>query len=714
MPQLPPSTEKQRRDGLCWAGLTALVLVLGAPILAGGALYYGDITVQFMPWRTVVAEGLRAGRLPLWDDALFGGATLVGNPQAAMFYPWHWLAAAFSPALALGLGYLLHLWLGLAGGWLLGRELGWRRSTAFAWACIYGLNGALVVRHQFPSLAYTIAWLPWLLWAAARLWRRPSPGRGLAWAGLVALQWLAGHAQMSLLMLAIVGVWCLTRRANGPMVPRWGWLLGGGALGGLLAAVQLLPTAQEVLLSERTSYELADVARFFLTAPALALGLQPRALGAPDALCGWLGRGPYWEALWYSGLATWPLALGALGQRGAWRWALLGGLGLVLALGPLTVVYPVLLIVCPPLKLFRDPARFTYVTIIALAFLAARGLERPAPAARGWAWGLAAASLAAAIVALLLTPAAWQAALEPLAVAKGGEVPADPRPLLRAWRGEMVGGWLVAAAGLALVALLLSRPRRWTRAVLVGLLAVDLVWRALPLNPIAPRADFAGDARPAQLAAARGPVLFMGTAVQSYDRWFPQSWQPPVDLRGARAAALPNSTQGTGTRLVHGYDPLAPADVMGWVEEVWTWPAAQREAVLAPLGVAGEWDAERYRPYRAAAPETRMVGLDGALYGPPVVVAPTPARRVYDLPAGAALTIETLHRAAPGWRAAGARLAPGAVPVQARLEVAAADTPRRVRTWYAPTAYRLGLFLTLLALGGVAAGLAPRPRRRLA
>ena len=46
-----------------------------------------DAVGQYWPWRTLLAEGLHRGLLPLWNPCQFAGYAFVGNGQSALFYP---------------------------------------------------------------------------------------------------------------------------------------------------------------------------------------------------------------------------------------------------------------------------------------------------------------------------------------------------------------------------------------------------------------------------------------------------------------------------------------------------------------------------------------------------------------------------------------------------------------------------------------------------
>ncbi|MBI5834795.1 MAG: hypothetical protein HZB16_21045 [Armatimonadetes bacterium] len=680
--------------------MTLAVCLVAAPIFAGNTLYYGDITVQFVPWRTFARQHLLAGHLPLWLDGLFAGMPFVGNCQSAVFYPFHWLTLPLAPATTIAVGYLLHLWLGVAGGYLLGRRLGHRRAAAVLLGLVYGLSGYVVSKQQFPSLAYTIAWLPWLLYAGARLWREPGARSMLVLAGITGLQWLTGHAQMSFLQLCLLAAWLLFQRGSGSAARRWGLAWAGVLLGTALGAVQIAPTLELLSLSQRTSFSFHDVARFYLPPWQLLMTLSPQLYGAPHAWLPYLGFGPYWEGLWYVGLPTLPLAAAATARHGGrWFWLLVGALGLILALGPGTPVYGWLYQVVPPVRLFRDPARFTLYTVVALSLLAAAGLDGDARVARAWALGLL-----VVLAAMLLT-----VSLASAGTIKGwllGVIEIQPLKRLdqvdavaRAWQGWMTLVLLQAVAWCGATVLVLRWPAQRRRPALVVLIGLDLVFHAAPVNPTAPAAGFARDVRPAEVRNLTGPIAFAESGESSYTVFHNYARVPKPDIEGSRRTLMPDVTIGTSTRQITGYDPLAPAAAYRWMgaQMARHWPA--RPAALAAVGVVGEWTGRRLLPYPNVAPEVRLAGTHEAVANGWT----TSQRRWLTIAAGAAAEVDVLQTRLPGWRATGAAFGPSPEPVTTRLRVPPADAARQVRLTYAPTSFAVGCFASLLAMALFAA-----------
>ena len=673
-----------RRDLLAHLCLAAAIAVLAWPLLGGRVLYYGDLTLQFIPWRTFARAELLHGRLPLWLPDTYLGLPFLGNDQSAVLYPWHWLCLPFSPARQIALGCLVHLQLAASGMYCFARARGRSRRAALIAGLALGLGGFCVSKQQFPSLADTIAWLPWLAWSAQQVTARPGLRGMLPAVLVVGLQWLAGHAQMSVMGLGLVTGWQVFRPAGRGARGRWLAAVGWGTA---LAAAQLLPTFELLGWSARTGFSLADAARFNVPPWQLLQLALPACFGHPAGPLPYFGVGPFWETTWYVGLVALPLACaGAVRHR---AWFVVAFASVVLAFGIYSPVYPLVVKLLPALAMFRDPARFTLYASFALALLAADGYDEQGGVARRAAGVLAGVAVLGWLCTLALPTSLWQAAAEWLLAQSPSKSVGDVALLAAGWRSELGTQLLLAAVVTGLVAGLLGGE---ARKLLPGLLAVELIAHGLGLNPSLPAAVFATDPRP---EAIRDQALI---------------WVPPADLEAvathcfnlahypspprvaeARASLAGNVLLGTGTRQVAGYDPLRPAAMLAWIEGLEALPVAERRDRLAAFGCAGEWSAGQWTPSLEARSAVRRGSTDGS------ATWLSPQRVVIRAAAGSD-ALEWTHDALPGWQSDSAlelqREAPG---VQLR---GAGDGPDTVRLWYAPSCVRSGFFVSLLALGG--------------
>jgi hypothetical protein len=252
-----------------WLAATAfsclLTGLLWPELFQGGGLIGGDIYPYFLPQKQLLAEEFAAGRLPLWHDRTALGYPLLAESQAAVFYPPTQVLYRITDAhTAFHISFLLHYILAGLFSWRFFRSQHLSQPGALLAALIY-------VCSWFParaSLEWSIiggVWLPLTLWLADRLLQRPSIGRLALLATAHALHLLAGHftlAFINQLMLVAFGFWRgvaipiaaespRAENATGRRAVSLLLMVGAIALSILLAAVQLVPTMELRLLSQR-------------------------------------------------------------------------------------------------------------------------------------------------------------------------------------------------------------------------------------------------------------------------------------------------------------------------------------------------------------------------------------------------------------------------------------------------------------------------------
>jgi hypothetical protein len=255
-----------------------------------------DQPLVTLPWLAFFEERLAAGEVPLWNPHSFLGQPIHAALTGGLLWP---LNAAF---LATG-DWRATAWTGwlelvLAGGFcgMFVRRLGAGVWAASAAAVAYGLCGFQVVWLGHPHTNVALL-LPVALLSVERLAR--SGERGGAWRRdvlLVAL-WsagmaVAGHVQTALhagLATAVyAGVRTCVRRGAG-LGPRLGcaaWLrlVGGGVLGALLAAPQLVPFGEYLAHSRARAVDAnVDVAAPIEPLDAAVMLVDPWHHGDPLA-----------------------------------------------------------------------------------------------------------------------------------------------------------------------------------------------------------------------------------------------------------------------------------------------------------------------------------------------------------------------------------------------------------------------------------------------
>lgn len=404
------SDHLNRRDVLLLLSLAGIVVIVFWRLaLTNLIIGSGDLFFYFYPYRDYASEAVRSGRVPLWNPYSFMGVPFLANSQAGFLYPLN-LALAWLPVERMvNASIVLHSALAAMGAFLWGRRgLGLGRPAAWLTGLCFGLGGYFLAQVEHLNQVQVLAWLPWLLWVYT--WQKPrrfTPMSDAAWSGvhtmvlglIIALQFLAGHTQS--VFICLVGLagytflptsWEVIRgRSVWRELVRPSAIVAGAAiLGGVLAAVQLLPTLELSRLSIRSGgLPYKEAVSFSLRPELVGRALLPSWGAAlfPEfvAYVGIVGLGLAVVAVW----ADWweekarrsvdrrqaSAAMSRqifLARRGA---LVLVVLGFFLALGGYNPVYVLLVKLAPGFDLFRAPARWLALYAIGVSGLAGIGLE---------------------------------------------------------------------------------------------------------------------------------------------------------------------------------------------------------------------------------------------------------------------------------------------------------------------------------------------------
>lgn len=380
-----PGTERRRTIGVgAVVGLVALLPFVRG-LLAGGCFYFRDLSLHFFPLRRLVLEGLRHGDLRFWNPYVQEGVPLTIPPLS---YPFDLLQALAPTERGLTLFLIAHVPLAAVAFMALARGLGLGRPAAAAGALVYALGGFTLSSVNLYHSLLAVAWAPLLVLALLRA--AEGERRALAVAALVsAIALTTGGVEVVVQTLVVAFVLAAT---NGGLSSR---VRQGAAvaLGAGLAAYALLPAAGLLAGTARAAGFAAEVVTAHSVHPVTLLQVMVAGLyGEPWRLTErWWGQNffprgfPYLVSL-YLGPSV--LALAALG---AWqgrvlrrRLLLLAIAAAILSLGTF-VGLDALVAAVPVPRIFRYPSKAFFTVHLAVALLAALGLdslERPQGAAR--------------------------------------------------------------------------------------------------------------------------------------------------------------------------------------------------------------------------------------------------------------------------------------------------------------------------------------------
>jgi len=492
-----------RPETLARAGLLLLVVALfRQPLLQGGVIYDRDVHLIWHPQVEGFVRAVAGGALPLWDPSPAFGQPLLGDPGAQVLYPPTWLNLVMRPWTYYTLFAAGHLALSALAFFALARR--WRLSVAAAatgaaaWVLCGPLLSLVTLWHHYAGACLA----PVVLLAGERA-AATRRARDVALLGLaIALQMLAGSADMCALTLLTLAAWTAAAHVRWRQPREVLALLGGGAVAILLAAA--LAAGQWVasleLLARSSRRELPEAVRTYWSVHPSSL-LETVAASVPSRLplqAGWRqelyeGREPFLVSL-YLGLPALGLVAAGLARAGERRRRLALAAVLVtavlVALGRHAPAYAVLTHLLPPLRVLRYPVKAMVFAALAWSGLVGLGVD-------GWR-SLAGRRRLAALVPLALATVLVAA----LSAAMLVEVPALRAAAARVLDPRELPALVPLGHALALHALLGAAlaALAWRSRGAAAVLAVLDLALAHPLpTPVAPLALYAH--RPEVLAA---------------------------------------------------------------------------------------------------------------------------------------------------------------------------------------------------------------------
>lgn len=118
---------------------------------------------------------LQYHQFPLWNPYEAGGRPLLANPEARILTPFFPLHLIFGTIVGTKLSMVLHLVVGLAGAYCLGRHFGMDRLVAWLPAVVYGLNSKLAL-HMTEGLGHylSVVYIPWAVLFFLKSFDRPA------------------------------------------------------------------------------------------------------------------------------------------------------------------------------------------------------------------------------------------------------------------------------------------------------------------------------------------------------------------------------------------------------------------------------------------------------------------------------------------------------------------------------------------------------------
>lgn len=579
-------------------------LLLFAPtIFSGQALIWGTPSLQFIPWRILAWDQLQQGIWPFWNPYNGMGAPLLANYQLALYYPPSWPLYALqalggSAWMAWGHTLILvaHLaWAGYGTAQLV-KKLGLGALAQVVSGLAFSMSAFLIARAGFFSMVWSASWLPWALATVEQIAGETNlhhRWRSIAWLGLISgMQLLSGHAQITWYSLVFTGCWALvagfSRGGWKNLLRTAGFSAVGLVIGVCFAAIQLAPTFELLQQSQRASAVSFDFAMTYSFWPWRILTfIAPNFFGNP-AYGDYWGYASFWEDAVYLGLLPFLAALSTIGflrvrkdpgkplrGRIILLW-LMSSIGLLLALGKNTPVFPFFYQHIPTFNMFQAPARYMLWPVFSLSILAAVGIDawsRPAGQKMRRlkrASFVIVAGMAGVGGAYFLIPGIKASFIYSLLVASLFSLLTCHLAMRKPLENDLAAGnrW------------------NWTVAIFVG---VDLFIAGWGQNPATPANFYAGEQTGRQEQSILNERIYIDEQSEyrlKFGRFLRfEDYRPVEAWANMRMLNIPNLNLLNETASANNFDPLRPARYDEWMNYLSDLPESQRLPWLNRMSV---------------------------------------------------------------------------------------------------------------------------------
>jgi hypothetical protein len=582
-----------------WAWPALAILVACVPFAQGLSLtkvfYVRDLTMFFWPRHLWIRSSLLAGTWPWWDPYAAAGQATFPDALNQFFLPPVLLFRVLFPAVVgFNLIVVAPFPLAALGTWFFLRRY-FSPASATLGAVVFAGSGAVISTSNFPNLSWSVAWVPWLLWAVDRDRLDQSVRSFALLTVLLTCQMLSGEPVTMIGTLGLlVGYVVVGAGEPSLLAPRMRVavrVVGAIAVAGVLSAVQLVPMT---LAAQQSPRGLLKANYFWSLHPLWLLeSVLPHVFGHSyfgyNQQMPWLrplnsDRDPFFYSLYVGPIVFLLSMLGVLTGQRRWRlfWLSVVIVAVLLSFGDYTPVYPTLQRIVPIVKSFRFPVKFFLFASFGLAMLAASAADSlqtrhgsrekfsPSPGAVRTLIGagvVVVLALVLLIALVLVVPFTGARAFHALAAWIGVSDPVAGAAFLFSSVPPIATRVLILLLTSALLAYLgwaAKREGRLARALLIGLAMVELIAVNADLNPVLPASQLGP---PSWITALKGNPndrfyfggKFRGTLIEG-DIDLPQvQWRPPRGLsveqgRSVMVANVALTPAAWGVRELLSYD----------------------------------------------------------------------------------------------------------------------------------------------------------------
>lgn len=228
----------------------------------------GDSVNVSLPYRKILCQGVKEGKIPFWTESLSLGFPLYAEGEIGYFNPLNYLTCLFFDfKTAFNIQIILHTFLLQIGVILLSFELSFSYFSAFFFAFVSPFVPFILMNlmHYTPVLSF--CYFPFILLATIKVLKKPSCLNFIFLSFSITFQFLASHIQISFITFVFIIIFTLSfllkeKRTNKEKVFNFLLIFFSWIFGFLLGGFQTFPLLEFALNSDRLSSYYGSFSRF--------------------------------------------------------------------------------------------------------------------------------------------------------------------------------------------------------------------------------------------------------------------------------------------------------------------------------------------------------------------------------------------------------------------------------------------------------------------
>ena len=336
---------------------------------------------MFYPVRTLTLDGLKNGRLPLWNPYSFAGNTLLGTYQTAVFFPLSFLFFLLPQIDAWSIIVILSPIFCSIFSYLFLREIDINKRGSFFGALAFGFCGMMIVwwEEMFMSVYSTLT-LPLIFYAIHRLSRKVSPIPFAILVAALSISIVCGYFQTTFYICLFAAAWTIFLAiGNKKWFEFMFFTFLAFVLAGTICGLQIVPGVQAYLNSARGDTDMYGMFReFFAPIGHLATLFAPDFFGTPASHNYFSSSFYHEKVIWLAAPAVFFIIYEAVNRSKSKcsRFFLILGLVIMSLAFSLPTSWFVLYQLKIPFVNQITPSRIVYLSSFCLSIVAAFGLQR--------------------------------------------------------------------------------------------------------------------------------------------------------------------------------------------------------------------------------------------------------------------------------------------------------------------------------------------------